>query len=58
MSSHADPRPREDPLKRGNDSQTLATLRARYHITPREIQALKQLSLSGTFSRSVISWLF
>jgi transcriptional regulator with XRE-family HTH domain len=45
-SSAASARP-EDPAKAWQRFVRDRTLRARYHITPREIQALKHLSLLG-----------
>ena len=47
MSSHADAVPLEDPAKAWQRFVNARTLRARYQITPREIKALKQLSLLG-----------
>ena len=47
MSSRADVAPPEDPAKAWQRFANARTLRARYQITPREIQALKHLSLLG-----------
>ena len=41
------PLPRRIRLKHGNDSQTLGLCVPGTRITPREIKALKQLSLLG-----------
>ena len=58
LGRSADLVPLEDPAKAWQRFVSSKTLRARYHITAREIQALKHLSYSGTFSRSLSSWLF
>jgi transcriptional regulator with XRE-family HTH domain len=47
LSSSAAPARPEDPAKAWQRFVSDRTLRARYHITPREIQALKHLSLPG-----------
>ena len=47
LSSRAAPAPLEDPTKAWQRFVSTRTLRARYHITRREIQALKHLSLLG-----------
>ena len=47
LGSSADLVPLEDPAKAWQRFVSSKTLRARYHITAREIQALKHLSLLG-----------
>ena len=47
LSSSTTPAPREDPTKAWQRFANTRALRGRYHITPREIQALKHLSLLG-----------
>jgi transcriptional regulator with XRE-family HTH domain len=47
LGSSADLVPLEDPVKAWQRFVSSKTLRARYHITAREIQALKHLSLLG-----------
>ena len=47
LSSSTTPAPREDPTKGWRRLANTRALRGRYHITPREIQALKHLSLLG-----------
>ena len=47
MGSRADAAPPEDPAKAWQRFVNARTLRARYQITPREIKALKHLSLLG-----------
>jgi transcriptional regulator with XRE-family HTH domain len=47
LGSSADLVPSEDPAKAWQRFVSSKTLRARYHITAREIQALKHLSLLG-----------
>ena len=47
LSSSASPAPPQDPAKAWQRFANTRTLRGRYHITPREIQALKHLSLLG-----------
>jgi transcriptional regulator with XRE-family HTH domain len=47
LSSSATPVRPEDPAKAWHRFVSSKTLRARYHITAREIQALKHLSLLG-----------
>ena len=48
LGSSADLVPLEDPAKAWQRFVSSKTLRARYHITAREIQALKHLSLLGS----------
>ena len=47
MGSRADAAPPKDPAKAWQRFVNARTLRARYQITPREIKALKHLSLLG-----------
>lgn len=47
LTSSAQPAPAEDPAKSWQRFANDRTMQARYHITPREIQALKHLSLLG-----------